>query len=157
MNLEDGKRLVKLARSSIFSEPKLPEGFEKEQGVFVTLSSYPSGSLRGCIGFPEPVMPLKEAVVEAAWAAAFDDPRFTPLTKEEKFTVEVSVLTVPEQIKGSEEELIKKVRVGEDGIIIEQGFAKLCKKSGDQEAPVIFLKHNVSILSLWLFNISENC
>lgn len=31
---------------------------------------------------------------------------------------------------------------------IEQGFAKLCKKSGDQEAPVIFLKHNVSLLSL---------
>ncbi|KAL5189712.1 Thioredoxin-like 4, chloroplastic [Glycine soja] len=26
---------------------------------------------------------------------------------------------------------------------IEQGFAKLCKKSGDHEAPVIFLKHNV--------------
>lgn len=28
---------------------------------------------------------------------------------------------------------------------IEQGFSKLCKQSGDQEAPVIFLKHNVSI------------
>lgn len=28
---------------------------------------------------------------------------------------------------------------------IEQGFAKLCKGSGDEEAPVIFLKHNVSI------------
>lgn len=26
---------------------------------------------------------------------------------------------------------------------IEQGFSKLCKGSGDQEAPVIFLKHNV--------------
>ncbi|XP_008444622.1 thioredoxin-like 4, chloroplastic [Cucumis melo] len=26
---------------------------------------------------------------------------------------------------------------------IEQGFAKLCKGSGDQQAPVIFLKHNV--------------
>lgn len=29
---------------------------------------------------------------------------------------------------------------------IEQGFSKLCKQSGDQEAPVIFLKHNVSII-----------
>lgn len=27
---------------------------------------------------------------------------------------------------------------------IEQGFAKLCKGAGDDEAPVIFLKHNVS-------------
>ncbi|KAL2249620.1 thioredoxin-like 4, chloroplastic [Sesamum indicum] len=26
---------------------------------------------------------------------------------------------------------------------IEQGFMKLCKGSGDQEAPVVFLKHNV--------------
>ncbi|KAH7567423.1 hypothetical protein JRO89_XS07G0070300 [Xanthoceras sorbifolium] len=26
---------------------------------------------------------------------------------------------------------------------IEQGFAKLCKGSGDEDAPVIFLKHNV--------------
>ncbi|EFH64436.1 hypothetical protein ARALYDRAFT_338394 [Arabidopsis lyrata subsp. lyrata] len=25
----------------------------------------------------------------------------------------------------------------------KQGFSKLCKQSGDQEAPVIFLKHNV--------------
>jgi len=32
---------------------------------------------------------------------------------------------------------------------IEQGFAKLCKKSGDHEAPVIFLKHNVSICFLF--------
>lgn len=28
---------------------------------------------------------------------------------------------------------------------IEQGFVKLCKGSGDQQAPVIFLKHNVSV------------
>lgn len=27
---------------------------------------------------------------------------------------------------------------------IEQGFSKLCKGSGDKEAPIIFLKHNVS-------------
>lgn len=33
---------------------------------------------------------------------------------------------------------------------IEKGFSKLCKKSGDHEAPVIFLKHNVSTLMLFL-------
>lgn len=33
---------------------------------------------------------------------------------------------------------------------IEQGFAKLCKKSGSHDVPVIFLKHNVSILYLLL-------
>lgn len=31
---------------------------------------------------------------------------------------------------------------------IEQGFAKLCKGSGDQEGDVIFLKHNVSVVSV---------
>ncbi len=124
MNLEEGKRLVRLARSAIFSTPALPEGFSEKQGVFVTLSSYPSGSLRGCIGFPEPVMPLKEAIVKAARAAAFDDPRFQPLEKEEKFTVEVSVLTIPEEIRGSPEEIMKKVRIGKDGLIVECGPAK---------------------------------
>lgn len=40
---------------------------------------------------------------------------------------------------------------------IEQGFSKLCKKSGDHEAPVIFLKHNVSMLSLLLLYVAEKC
>lgn len=34
---------------------------------------------------------------------------------------------------------------------IEQGFAKLCKGSGDQDAPVIFLKHNVSVSSIEIY------
>lgn len=37
---------------------------------------------------------------------------------------------------------------------IEQGFSKLCKQSGDQEAPVIFLKHNVRD-TIWLYLLSS--
>ncbi|MFH1637839.1 MAG: TIGR00296 family protein [Candidatus Woesearchaeota archaeon] len=121
MNLEQGKKLVRLARSAIFSNEEVIEGFEEKRGVFVTLSSYPSGELRGCIGFPEPVKKLREAVAEAARAAAFEDPRFQPISKDEKFTVEVSVLTVPELI---ETDIIKNVRIGQDGLIIEAGWAK---------------------------------
>lgn len=124
MNIEEGRKLVRLARQAIFSIPEEVKGFDAKQGVFVTLLSYPSGQLRGCIGFPEPIMPLREAVVEAARASAFQDPRFPQLSKDEKVTVEVSVLTVPELIKGSQEKIIKQVRVGVDGLIVEKGWAK---------------------------------
>ncbi|HII15958.1 MAG TPA: TIGR00296 family protein [Nanoarchaeota archaeon] len=118
--LKQGSELVKLARASIEGKELKVKGFEANQGVFVTLNSYPSNQLRGCIGFPEPVMQLKKAIIEAAKAAAFHDPRFPPLTKDEKFVVEVSVLTVPEEIKVKDaKEYPKHVKIGEDGLIVE--------------------------------------
>lgn len=119
-SLKQGEGLVKAARNSIESKKVELKGFDEKQGVFVTLHSYPSMNLRGCIGFPEPVMPLKKAVIEAAKAAAFEDPRFPPLdVKNEKFIVEVSVLTVPEEIKeNNPEKLPKKVKIGKDGLIV---------------------------------------
>ena len=83
------KQLLKLARKAIESYfDKKPLKFEKEkkefpkkQGVFVTLTL--RGELRGCIGFPYPIKPLAEAIVEAAQSAASADPRFAPLKKEE--------------------------------------------------------------------------
>ena len=40
---------------------------------------------------------------------------------------------------------------------IEQGFAKLCKASGDDDVPVIFLKHNVRIITPSDHNLLDNC
>lgn len=98
------------------------KGYSKKQGVFVTLHSYPSMQLRGCIGFPEPIMPLKKAVIEAAKAAAFEDPRFPPVDiAKEKFIVDVSVLTLPEEIKAKPANLPKHVKIGEDGLIVRYG------------------------------------
>lgn len=116
MNLEDGKRLVSLARAAIEGKELRVKGFEERQGVFVTLSSYPGGQLRGCIGFPQPVMPLREAIVKAAKAAAFSDPRFRPLGKSEQYTVEVSVLTVPELVTGN---IPGSFKVGIHGLIVQ--------------------------------------
>lgn len=123
LSLKQGSELVKAARNSIESKKAELKGFEAEQGVFVTLHSYPSMSLRGCIGFSEPVMPLKKAIVEAAKAAAFEDPRFPPVDSKEKFIVEVSVLTLPEEIKvKAPSELPKKIKIGEDGLIVRYGM-----------------------------------
>ncbi len=126
------KELVKLARKAIESyftgeDINLPENFYQKQGVFVTLKK--RGNLRGCIGFPMPVMPLREAVVKAARAAAFEDPRFPPLREEElkDIDIEVSVLTLPEIIKAEKpEDILKSIEIGRDGLIIEyNGFSGL--------------------------------
>jgi len=99
-----------------------PEEFGERRGAFVTLRRYPSGDLRGCIGFPLPVLPLGEAIAQAAVAAALDDPRFRPVVAAEldRLTVEVSVLGVPQPVPvGRPPETVAAIRVGRDGLIVE--------------------------------------
>lgn len=89
---------------------------------FVTL--HRSGELRGCIGHLEAVQPLVVDVAENAYAAAFRDPRFRPLTATEWPGVDVhlSLLTAPEPIQfGDEADLIRQIRPGEDGLILKDG------------------------------------
>ena len=127
MNPEFGRKAVKLARSAaeaetrgIREDPPVPEEFEEPSGAFVTINRYPSGDLRGCIGYPEPVFPLGEAIVQSARSACHD-PRFHPLTFEEakECVFEVTVLTPPEQIDYSTpEDLVSKIQIGRDGLIM---------------------------------------
>ena len=132
---EEGTFLVGFARGSIEAalgsgeSPSLEDVSEKlrtDCGVFVTLNkvSGPSHSLRGCIGFPYPVMPLVDAVSEAAVNAALRDPRFQPvsLAEMDSVAVEVSVLTPPEKIVvESPGEYPEHVLVGRDGLILDRG------------------------------------
>ncbi|MFH1324214.1 MAG: AmmeMemoRadiSam system protein A [Nanoarchaeota archaeon] len=132
MSLAQGKKLIKLARdsiSSVFSDTEIKvkddikKEFSEELGVFVTLNKHEE--LRGCIGFPEPVYPLYNGVIEAAKNAAFSDPRFNALDEDElkEVTVEVSVLTKPKQIIVEKvEDYVKKVKVGRDGLIVRSDF-----------------------------------
>ena len=102
---------------------KLTDTLNQKRGVFVTLEI--NGQLRGCIGTIQPVMPLYEAVIKNAISAAFSDPRFPPLAKEEfnKITIEISILTVPSKLNYTNpEDLLKKLN-HEQGIIIKKGFA----------------------------------
>ncbi|MDR2698134.1 MAG: TIGR00296 family protein [Candidatus Methanoplasma sp.] len=127
MELEDGIAAVRAARRCAeaetrgrSAEPSLPEGFSEKKGVFVTISQYPSGDLRGCIGYPEPAFPLKDALMMSAEAACHD-PRFRDLTFDEtdRCTFEVTILTVPQRIPyGTPEELLSKIVIGRDGLII---------------------------------------
>jgi hypothetical protein len=129
-----GNKLLKLARNSIktwfekkqlnFSQDK--KEFSQNQGVFVTLTLY--GDLRGCIGFPYPTSPLAEAVFEAARSAAFSDPRFKSITEQEfkKVKIEISVLSVPEKINAVGNQIPGKIKIGQDGLIIQfSGFSGL--------------------------------
>jgi uncharacterized protein (TIGR00296 family) len=129
---EEGEFLVKLARESIETfinkRKKLevpentPKTLKEEMGAFVTLNK--DGLLRGCIGYPEPIEPLVNAVIDVAVSAAVNDPRFSPVTASEldDLAVEVSVLTKPELIEVNKPEgYMDKIKIGEDGLIIERG------------------------------------
>lgn len=123
ITLPQGKKLINLARESISSaflgkEPR-PAGLDDTLGVFVTLNKH--GELRGCIGFPEGVFPLSDGVIKAARAAAFEDPRFMPVSKDElkDISIEVSVLSKPMKMDAKKEtDYLKEIRVGRDGLIV---------------------------------------
>lgn len=89
---------------------------------FVTLQQ--QGNLRGCIGTLAAYRPLVEDVAGQAFAAAFKDPRFPPVRQEELagLDIHISVLTAPEPLRfTSEEDLLRQIRPGIDGLILEDG------------------------------------
>jgi hypothetical protein len=134
LNLDEGQKAVKFAREIVESFVKnillptanLSEVFDQERGVFVTIHTHPSHTLRGCIGIPQPIMPLKEAIVDSAKSAT-RDPRFPPLSENEldNIIIEVTILTQPELIEVSQpKEYLSHIEIGRDGLIAEQGFFK---------------------------------
>ncbi len=72
-------------------------------GAFVSL--YKNGRLRGCIGHFGEDYPLYEVVKEMARSAAFHDPRFSPLSRNEldDIKIEISVLTPMRRIQSLDE------------------------------------------------------
>jgi hypothetical protein len=129
---EEGKLAVKIARGVIEKYVKneeitakdYPESFKEKSGVFVTINTYPKKELRGCIGYPEPVMPLIDAIIDSAKNACHD-PRFPELKKDElnSIVVEVSLLTKPELVKtDNTKDYPEKIKIGRDGLIAESGF-----------------------------------
>jgi uncharacterized protein (TIGR00296 family) len=139
LSQNEGTLLVQLARSAVENYLKtrkhsaLPEGLSQKLlqpcGVFVTINTVRNKEkeLRGCIGYPYPTIPLAEAVVDSAINAATRDPRFPPLKPQELDHVvfEVSVLTPPQKIEAKNpKEYCTKIKVGEDGLIIERGIYK---------------------------------
>lgn len=126
LEIEQQKMLLALARNTIadtlkldtrLADPDLSDLIYKEmRGAFVTL--HINGRLRGCIGYIVAVKPLIETIVEMAGAAAFRDPRFSPLSREEykAIDIEISVLTPIALVQN-----IDEIEVGRDGLIISMG------------------------------------
>src|SRR5438874_12400564 len=125
LTIQQRQSLLRIARESIagvFDGRRPPldlvedEELRKPAGAFVTLSSA-GGELRGCVGSIHPVAPLCQAVAQSAVNAAFRDPRFRPLIREELDAVhlEISVMGPIEPL-GSVESII----VGRHGLIISR-------------------------------------
>ncbi|MFA4973753.1 MAG: AmmeMemoRadiSam system protein B [bacterium] len=121
------EELLALAKNTLAAHlagaslPPLPQDpiLAKDGAAFVTLKK--RGELRGCIGMIEAMGPLNRTVQEMTIAAASEDPRFPPVKPEEEkdISIEISVLTPPEELSDP-----LAVRVGTDGLIIEQGFSR---------------------------------
>lgn len=130
-----GQYLVEIAKEAIehYIETKekleLPEDYpielDEKLGVFVTLNK--NNDLRGCIGYAEPIEPAINATIEVAIAAAFNDPRFSAVTKDE-FQIldfEVTVLTKPEIIHVAHpDQYLEEIEIGRDGLIIQKGYSR---------------------------------
>lgn len=131
---EEGRYLLTVARKTI--EQRLfnrtdedrtdkiePPIYSERRGTFVTLTI--DGRLRGCIGHIIPRETLIEGVRINAINAAFQDPRFSPVSGKEweRVKIEVSILTDPKPLPYADaDDLLKKLRAGIDGVIIKQGF-----------------------------------
>lgn len=117
---QERKQLLRLAHQAIraalagrtLEAPPVSEHLAEKRGAFTTL--HLGGHLRGCIGYVVPVSPLCETVIETATAAAFDDPRFAPVSAEEatRLQIEISVLSPMFPIKP------EAVVVGKHGLLL---------------------------------------
>ena len=84
----------------------------EERGAFTTLHLH--GQLRGCIGYVLPVAPLYRTIAETAAAAAFEDPRFEPVSEAEAslLKAEISVMSKLFPIQPDE------VEIGKHGLLV---------------------------------------
>ncbi len=121
---EDEQRaLLRVARAHLEARvrgeapPRLPAhpGLSRPGGAFVTITR--GEDLRGCLGRIEPDQPLVLTVAHLATVVADQDYRFAPVRvlELEAITVEVSVLSPPEEIACA------RVEVGRHGLIVEEG------------------------------------
>jgi AmmeMemoRadiSam system protein B/AmmeMemoRadiSam system protein A len=139
---QDRATLMRLARTSLEAsvrkgrfEPQvrqlvpITKSLERKAGAFVTLQCKMGddgrclgrgSDLRGCIGTIEPTDSLYDTVAMRAASAALEDTRFphaVSATELPFITIEISVLTPPQPIKGPEE-----IVIGKHGIVLSRGW-----------------------------------
>jgi AmmeMemoRadiSam system protein A len=116
----DGPVLTGLARAAIGRALGLPAPhppsvpiLDDYRGAFVTIML--GGRLRGCMGRVEADQTVRVIVPSMACTAAFEDPRFAPLRREEleRVSIEVSLLSAPVAVDAPE-----AVVAGTHGVIV---------------------------------------
>ncbi len=142
--------LLHVARTAIAKElgflsdnlPR-PAWMEEPGATFVTLTLH--GRLRGCIGSLEASQPLIDDVSQNAVAAAFQDPRFAPLSLDEfaEVIIDVALLSKPEPIRfTSEQDVLAQLNPGVDGVTLEYDSKRasfLPHAWADSPDPKVFL------------------
>ena len=123
---EGGKKeLLEIAHTALEAAIKTGERLEikpkhsqleTRKGAFVTLRK--SGTLRGCIGFVDPVLPLYQTVMQAAIYAALRDPRFQAVRTEELENIEIEISVLSPLTKIDD---VQKIQVGKHGLVISRG------------------------------------
>ncbi len=119
--------LIDIVKKSIRDEkiPAYPKVLDEIGACFVTLNK--SGNLRGCIGSIIPHRPLIVDLVINSKNAAYNDPRFRAVQKDEldELDIEISLLSEPVEMRfNDEEDLLNQIKENEDGIIIQDKEAK---------------------------------
>ncbi|MBU1852693.1 MAG: AmmeMemoRadiSam system protein B [Candidatus Omnitrophica bacterium] len=126
LNKKEKQKLIDIARASIIEAVAgekqagievTEERLKENCGAFVTIKKH--GQLRGCIGYIIAVKSLYETVKDVAKSAAINDPRFSPVSKEEldEIELEISALTTLKKIID-----VDKIEVGKHGIYMKRGF-----------------------------------
>ena len=168
MNLAAPERreLLALARASIdcalangphgqlvpFTAALLPSGLTVRRSSFVTLRL--GAELRGCCGTLDAPRPLAEDVWRNAWAAAFSDYRFAPLTAAEwpRVSLHLSLLTPPERLDiTSEAQLLTVLRPSVDGLVLESetGRATFLPAVWEQLADPVHFVRQLKLKAGW--------
>lgn len=136
LDRDERRALIALARESIdaglalralglFPQRSFSPALNEPRSAFVTLRI--DGNLRGCCGSVAPTQPLHQEVWRSAWASAFSDPRFTPLSPAEwlRTHVHLSILERAQLLDASSEQaLLQQLQPGIDGLILELGAAR---------------------------------
>ena len=126
LNADEKKLLYHIAKTVIENGAKrrpVPEFkvdapiLRENRGAFVTINK--NGRLRGCIGYIEGRGPLYKTVEEMAEAAAFRDPRFSPVKENElsELEIEISVLTPLRKVTD-----VNEIEIGRHGIYLKKGW-----------------------------------
>ncbi|RME85567.1 MAG: AmmeMemoRadiSam system protein A [Caldilineae bacterium] len=136
LSAEEATRLLDIAREALYAATRgdemwrpaleeLPERLCQPGATFVTL--YTRGELHGCIGSIEPRLPLAHDVAKNAISAARRDPRFPLLRADEidDTEIEISLLSPLQEVPYRDvEDLLTKIRPGEEGVLVERGWQR---------------------------------